>query len=349
MIKKQERYFSPLIFFLDCLSILFAYLLGASLWGRLSSFAQTYPNTGFFRAFSFYWDRYLLTLPLFFMIFVFFYDFWYVNRVLQVRRMKTMMLQTAIPCVLTGVIFVAFTLVNASFTGSIWFVLAFVVVAWLLLVADRMAVLMYLRAQQKKGNYVDHLLLVGTGERAVKAVRLFEANPGWGIQVVGFLTNERDEVGEEISGHKVVGLVDDLARILEANVVDTILFSGGTDSARQIRNLANRCEMLGIDFVLDVSTLLVRSMGVSAEPLQDISTILFRPIPYSPEKRFLKRVIDVAASAVLIVLSTPLWVLIPLFIKRDSPGARFLHSGEDRQARQAFSDFQVSHYGAGGR
>jgi exopolysaccharide biosynthesis polyprenyl glycosylphosphotransferase len=114
--------------------------------------------------------------------------------------------------------------------------------------------------------------------------------------------------------------VDDLPQILEANVIDTIFFSGGTDSTRQIRNLANRCEMIGIDFVLDVSTLLARTIGVSAEPFEDISTILFRPLPYSPEKLFLKRFIDLAASAILIAVCTPFWIIIPILIRRDSPG-----------------------------
>ncbi len=38
---------------------------------------------------------------------------------------------------------------------------------------------------------------------------------------------------------------------------------------------------------------------------------------------FVKRLIDLAASAVAIVLCTPFWIIIPVLIKRDSPGPAF--------------------------
>ncbi len=320
MIREHERYFSPIIYFLDCLFILFSYALSVSLYMGILRFTHPFGLNG---PFSFYWDRYLLTLPFFFMIFVFFYQFWYKNRVLQLGKVGIMMLQIAIPCILTGAIFVAFTMVNKSFTMDFWFVLLYLVLSWIFLLAIRLCVLMYIRMEQKKGRYVKYLLVVGTGERAVKAARLFEDNPGWGVEMIGFLTNQRSEVGKEISKYRVIGLVDDLPTILEDNVVDTIFFTGGTDSTTQIRNLANRCEMIGIDFVLDVSTLLAKTIGVSAEPLRDMSTILFRPLPYSPEKLFLKRVFDFMVSGALIIFCIPFWIIIPILIRRDSPGPAF--------------------------
>ncbi|HEY3277421.1 MAG TPA: sugar transferase [Syntrophorhabdaceae bacterium] len=320
MIREHERYFSPIIFFFDCLFIILSYVLSVSLYMKLLHALHPYVRFGIIGASSIYWDRYLLTLPFFFMIFVFFYQFWYRHRVLQAKKIKTMALQTAIPCLFTGLIFMAFVLVNYSFREDIWLVFAFVFFSWVFLMMDRLLVLLYIRMEQKKGRYTKYLLIAGTGERAVKAAGLFEGNPGWGFEVLGFLTNEKTEVGREISHYKVLGLVDDLPQILEKNVVDTIFFTGGTDSTTQIRNLANRCEMIGIDFVLDVSTLLAKTIGVSAEPLQDMSTILFKPLPYSPEKLFLKRVFDVTVSGILIALCTPFWIIIPLLIKRDSPG-----------------------------
>ena len=131
---------------------------------------------------------------------------------------------------------------------------------------------------------------MGTDGPAWKAVKLFNDNQEWGIQVIGCLTNDRDELNTRILDCPVLGMVDDLPRILESHVVDTIFYAGGTDSAAQIRNLANRCEMIGIDFVLDVSSLLTKTIGVSVEKLGDVSSILFKPISYKPEKLFLKRV-----------------------------------------------------------
>ncbi|MBA4417157.1 MAG: hypothetical protein C0392_04505 [Syntrophus sp. (in: bacteria)] len=324
MIREQERYFSPIIYFFDCIAILFSYRFGIFLYMKAIEVLNPYlDKIGFSITFSFYWDRYLLALPFFFMVFVFFYQFWYGLRVLQLKKIKTMMIQVAIPCFLTGLIFVVFTVINPSNRQDVWFVLIFILFSWMLLLLNRFCILVYLRHEQKKGNFIKSILIVGTGARARKAVKVFDNNPGWGIRIIGFLTNDQDEIVKEVSGYKIVGLVDDLPRILEDNVVDMIFFAGGTDSTTQIRNLANRCEMVGIDFVLDVSTLLAKTIGVSTAPMDGMSTILFRPLPYSPEKLFLKRTIDLAVSIVLIILCIPFWILIPILIRRDSPGPSF--------------------------
>ncbi len=324
MINEQERFFSPIIYLFDCLAILISYLVSAPLYMWVLDLMCPYlKGFGVYTIFTFYWDKYLFTLPIFFMLFTFFYQFWYRHRVMQLKKIKAMMLQIAIPCSLTGLIFIVFTLINASFREDIWFVGLFIFASWVMLCINRVFVLLYLRREQKKGNFIVYLLIVGTGKRAQNVARLFEKNPGWGIQVSGFLTDDRSEVGQEVLSYRVVGVPDDLPGILENNIVDAIFFAGSTDSAAQIRNLANRCEMMGIDFVLDISTLVTKTIGASVEPLENLSTILFKPLPYTPEKLFLKRALDLTVSAILIVLCTPLWIIIPIFIKKDSPGPAF--------------------------
>jgi exopolysaccharide biosynthesis polyprenyl glycosylphosphotransferase len=324
MIREQERYFSPIIYLLDCIFILLSFAISVPLCVKIMGIIQPLlKGFGIDTVFFFYWDRYITILPFLFMIFVFFYQFWYRRRILQLRMVRTMMVQIAIPCFLTGVIFVVFAIMNRSAGADFLFIFLFLFISWLLLLGNRLLVLIYVRYEQKKGNFIKYVLLVGTGERARKAARLFDGNPGWGLQLIGFLTSEKSEVNTIISNYKVIGAVEDLPHILENTVVDTIFFTGGTDSTTQIRQLAHRCEMIGIDFVLDVSSLLQKSMGVSAEPVQDMSTILFRPLPYNPEKLFVKRFIDVLVSGIMIILCTPAWIIIPVLIRRDSPGGAF--------------------------
>lgn len=323
MIREQERYFSPIIYLSDCVGIVISYALCAHLYMKALEIGPPVNGSWFSPVFAFHWDRYLLGLPFFFVAFLFFYHFWYRHRAMQLNMLKTMMVQAAIPCLLTGVVFLAFAIINQSLREDFWFVLTFISIDWVFLVANRMFVLLYLRREQKKGRYIRYLLMVGTGECTRNAALLFDNNPGWGINVIGFLTNNKDEVGMEVEQYKVIGLVDDLLKVLENTVVDVIFSTSGTASAAQIQDLVNRCELMGIDLILDVSTLLAKTIGVSLEPLGGMSTVLFRPLPYSPEKLFLKRLLDLVISGSLIALCIPLWIVLPLFIKRDSPGPAF--------------------------
>lgn len=59
------------------------------------------------------------------------------------------------------------------------------------------------------------------------------------------------------------------------------------------------------------------------ENLNGFSIMFKKTIPQRSGKLFLKRLIDIVVSAFCILLFLPLWVIIPLLIKRDSPGPAF--------------------------
>ena len=181
MIREQERYFSPIIYLLDCVFILLSFAVSVPLSLKVMGLLQAWlRGFGGNAVFFFYWDRYVTILPFLFMIFLFFYQFWYRRRILQLRMVRTMMVQIAIPCVLTGVIFVVFAAMNHSAAADFPFIFIFLFVSWLFLLGNGLLVLIYVRFEQKKGKLIKYVLLVGTGERARKAARLFDGNPGWG-------------------------------------------------------------------------------------------------------------------------------------------------------------------------
>jgi exopolysaccharide biosynthesis polyprenyl glycosylphosphotransferase len=180
-----------------------------------------------------------------------------------------------------------------------------------------------IKHEQKKGKFIQFLLIIGTNNRALRVTQLFNTHPGWGVRVVGFLTDNKNEVGKTFFKCKVIGMMEDLTSVLEKNTVDCIFFAGELDNLSQIRNLIRRCEIEGIDFAFTTSALGEKFGSIFAEPLGGGSVVLLKSVSRSPEKLFFKRLIDIFVSAVLIFLSLPLWVIIPVLIKRDSPGPVF--------------------------
>jgi FlaA1/EpsC-like NDP-sugar epimerase len=140
--------------------------------------------------------------------------------------LMAMMRRTAVPCLLAGMVFAVLAPVGGASSHDLLFLAVFLFLSWFTLVLRRILALLYVRREQKKGNLIIRLLLMGTGERVRRAARLCEENPGWGVRIVGFLSDTRDEVGSEILTSRVMGVTDDLPHILERNEVDALFFGG---------------------------------------------------------------------------------------------------------------------------
>jgi FlaA1/EpsC-like NDP-sugar epimerase len=237
MLREQERHFSPLIYFFDCVSMLLSCALSLLLGMKAPGLSNLYLNIR------------LAALPILSMAFAFFYQFIYMRRAPWSQTINSVMRDAAIPTFLAGAAFVAFAMLYCLPPRDFFFTFLFVFFAWLFSSIHRMAFLAYVRIEQKRGNMIKYVLLAGTGERAREAARLVDGHPGWGLKVVGFLTTEKSEVGMIILNHKVLGLVEGLPHILENTVVDTIYFAGDRDEAEQIDHLAHLCEMSGKEFV----------------------------------------------------------------------------------------------------
>jgi FlaA1/EpsC-like NDP-sugar epimerase len=238
MLKEQERHFSSLIYFLDCISILLSFALAVLVGTKVTVLTHLHLN------------KLLAVLPILSVAAAFFYQFLYRRRAPWSRTINTVIRDAVIPGLLAGAVFVAIAMLCRLPLRDFFFTFLFVFLSWLFSSVHRMIFVMYVRFEQKRGKLVKYVLLVGTGERAQGAARLLDGHPGWGLQLVGFLTTEKSEVGMIISNYKVIGLVEDLPNILENTVVDTVFFAGGDrDHAAQIDRLAGLCEMSGKEFV----------------------------------------------------------------------------------------------------
>lgn len=140
---------------------------------------------------------------------------------------------------------------------------------------------------------------------------------------MGFLTYNNEEVGKEINGFKVLGYVDDIIYVLEKHVVDYVVLCQERDNLKDIQNLALRCRTVGIDFVMDTNVFVQNIPGISFDKVNNASFVIFRSVWLSPEKLFIKRLIDIVISGIGIILCIPLWIIIPILIKRDTKGPAF--------------------------
>ena len=325
MLREQEEYFAPLQLLINYAIVIIIYAISAPLSFEITNLTGDLfplPHHSYLTRFDlpFYWDRYLNLVPLLLLLPIAQIYFVYRDYHTSNPYFKKILLRSAIPCLLMAGIFLALLFVFPALKGSICFVIVFVVLSWPLFAINKMSASWLMRHDRGKSNLIKFVLIVGTNDKALKSAHIIDTHPEWGMRVVGFLSNGKKKVGDRISNHVVIGRVDHLDTVLKNNVVDCILFEGNKDYLSKIDMVVQRCKAEGLDFAFTTSTHIEEDGNIFVEHLGGVSMVFLKYVFQNPTIQFIKRLFDFMASAILIFLCLPLWVVMPILIKVDSPG-----------------------------
>jgi exopolysaccharide biosynthesis polyprenyl glycosylphosphotransferase len=205
------------------------------------------------------------------------------------------------------------------FYSSIPFIGSYILSLAILPVLKKLMALLVARSEPDK-NLVCSVIIAGADGPAQDLSRKIDRHPEWGIRVAGFLSVNKPDADPSLSNHPILGTVDDIGRVLGRVIVDMILVAPEKGISRHVDGIIQRCRLEGVDigFVTDLP--LPESTMTVIEQLEDLRLWIIRSVRREPEKLFLKRAIDLVASVAIFFLTLPVWIIVPFFIRMDSPG-----------------------------
>ncbi len=188
----------------------------------------------------------------------------------------------------------------------------------LFLVGERLGVRLLARWVRRRGRNYRTVLLVGLNPQSAEVARLIGDHPHWGLKVLGFVSADGD-VPAAHAGLPVLGRLEELEAILRQEVVDEVLFLVARRQLAELEDALLLCAELGIRarVVLHFPHLKARLL---LEELEGIPLLTFTTTPAAPFPMFLKRLMDILVSALLLVLLLPLMLVIALAIRLTSRG-----------------------------
>jgi exopolysaccharide biosynthesis polyprenyl glycosylphosphotransferase len=203
-----------------------------------------------------------------------------------------------------------------------WFVL-FATLSLLLLVAEKILVRVLARWVRSKGLNYRTVLIVGTGRRATDIARMIREHKYWGYKILGFVSD-----GHRLSNgwarYRIFGNVPDLKSILERHEVsepiDEIVFAVTRKKLDEMKQIFLMCEELGIRTRVAMNFFPNRVARIEIEELEGVPLLTFTTTPSNETQLALKRLLDVAISVLLLLLSLPVTVIAALAIRLTSPG-----------------------------
>jgi exopolysaccharide biosynthesis polyprenyl glycosylphosphotransferase len=163
-------------------------------------------------------------------------------------------------------------------------------------------------------------LIVGWNDKARNLYDLVLLHPALGYRVIGFVKLDKRKSGVEYEGTRLLGTTDDLKSLIERHAVKDILIALESADHDKLLDVISNCNghdvsMKILPDMYDIISGQARTNQIYGFPLIEIMPQIMQPWEQS-----MKRLTDICASLIVLFFSSPLWVLISIAIKMDTPG-----------------------------
>jgi exopolysaccharide biosynthesis polyprenyl glycosylphosphotransferase len=207
-------------------------------------------------------------------------------------------------------------LAPSSILGSIalpW-ALVFFGAATIAILAGRTLIELALQAAYHRGWGQRRVLVIGTGRETARVMRLIRLQGGADIRMVGRLALARN------TANPIESVLRDLEKELRTSGAGEVVFAGSGTSLEHFETLVQRCFEIGVP--VSLAPHILHRIGARLELSRTrVGAVLrLQPVGMGLSRLAVKRSMDVALSALCIVLLFPLLAVIAVLIRLDSPG-----------------------------
>ena len=199
----------------------------------------------------------------------------------------------------------------------------FWVIATFSLVASHMLVRNVLKALRLRGKNLRYVLIAGAGELGQEIAERIDLHPEMGFKIVGFLTTEEEKVGTLIDGYPVLGLLDDVSEHIREHGVDKLFITLPMKSQGHFERVLFNLGEESVDIKVVPDLLQYMSLSGGVDDFDGLPIINLTESPLYGWNIVFKRATDMVISFLAIVITSPVMILIALFIKLESRGPVF--------------------------
>lgn len=161
---------------------------------------------------------------------------------------------------------------------------------------------------RKKGRDRKKVILIGTGTRAKHFISTVKSNFHWGLDIVGLLTGDNENIGNEVLGVKILDHYSNIQQILKSVNPEEIIITISTKRFDQVREVLEICEMEGVAVRLNSDFFGKITKHVTIDNVFGLSIISFNMVRQSEVALLIKRFIDLIGSILAIAVFSPFMV-----------------------------------------
>lgn len=178
------------------------------------------------------------------------------------------------------------------------------------------------KVHQRKIGF--NTILVGGNERAMAIYEEIEALPkSTGNRFIGFVNvNGGDQLLTQV-GLPRLGKWHELRSVIDQHAVEEVIIAVDSGEHEHISRIMNELEGTGVRVkvipdMYDILSGSVKMTSIFGTPLIEVNSEIMPAWQFS-----LKRIVDISASALALVLLSPLYLVLAILVKLSSPGPIF--------------------------
>jgi exopolysaccharide biosynthesis polyprenyl glycosylphosphotransferase len=200
------------------------------------------------------------------------------------------------------------------------FILLFAFLDFLFIMLARAGTRKLILFSNRKVKNFRVILIVGTGESAVSLAQNIEKHKDLGLRILGFLSTGDGSPPQRLNGYPVFGPARGLPQILEKEIVDEVIFAISQEELKKMDELFLLCEERGITARVAINFFPHSIARTHLEELDGLPLLTFTTTPKNELLLLLRRIFDFLGSLILILISSPVFLLIILAIRLESAG-----------------------------
>ena len=166
-------------------------------------------------------------------------------------------------------------------------------------------------------------MIAGAGELGQEVAERIDLHPEMGFKIVGFLTTQDKKVGTHIGGYPVLGLLEDVSKLIKEHEVDKLFITLPMKSQDHFERVLFNLGEESVDIKVVPDLLQYMSLSGGVDNFDGLPIINLTESPLYGWNIVFKRATDIAISFLAIVITSPMMIVIALLIKLESRGPVF--------------------------
>ncbi|MBY0277370.1 exopolysaccharide biosynthesis polyprenyl glycosylphosphotransferase, partial [Candidatus Binatia bacterium] len=182
------------------------------------------------------------------------------------------------------------------------------------------------------GGGAARVLLIGDEVATARLARVLADEAAFGVTVVARLSPDAFRApnapvlahgSNGTNGADAASLLDSLAEYLGREAIDEVAVATDEFSARELALMIQACDREGVALHVALEALGAGLERATVEQIADHRLLSVNPQEHWPWGRAVKMAIDLVLAPILVLVTSPLWLLIAIAIKLDSAGPVF--------------------------
>ncbi|MFF2296580.1 sugar transferase [Arthrobacter bambusae] len=192
------------------------------------------------------------------------------------------------------------------------------------LMTSRWSLRRWLTRQRVHGHYLSRVLVLGASEEVRYVINQIEKKSGPIYKVVGVALQGPQQPPNLMVNGKAVPVVGDIYSVVHAVAAtdaDAVIIAGQVEGgSTYIQELGWQLEESSTELILTTGLTNVAGPRIHSRPVEGLPLMHVELPQYAGAKHAMKRVLDIILSAAALVVLLPVFAVLAVLIRRDSPG-----------------------------